>query len=200
MHCALVGGFLNARKDSYASTGPRFGHCESALGWQGYPRLWHSLWDHHLGTLRRGEASRLWLPSLSPLPPWSSSDLPHGHPWQWAGIAEGHSRLCCLSEWGLPPPPTLRTEEPPSSVGAAGTWRIGVDGDWVTRLVYLLCQGTPLALLSPPWQPWYGAQGRVVSRPSFLGGDGLGTFLVACENQVFLGSQSSVPTLGLALS
>lgn len=99
-----------------------------------------------------------------------------------------------------------RGTPPPTSSIAAGIWEIG-DKGWGTRWDL---QGLPLDICHPRGLRWlfWGPPGSprngslrqgVTSGPFFHRGLGVAALLVPYEDQAFLGSQSTVPTLCLAL-
>ena len=115
---------------------------------------------------------------------------------------DGHNRLCCLSELWLPPPPTPLPHSEKRGTSLAvwepqGPGELGAGES--TMLVYLPPQGPP----SGSSGATLVARRRVPDAEWWLGlpslGLGLGVFLVAREDQVFLGSWILVPALCLAL-
>lgn len=97
-----------------------------------------------------------------------------------------------------------RGTPPPASSIAAGIWEIG-DRGWGTRWDLhdcLIChpRGLCWLLWGHPGSPRNGSlrQG-VASGPFFHRGLGVAALLVPCQDQAFLGSQSTVATLCLAL-
>lgn len=135
---------------------------------------------------------------LSPLSFPSQQVQGCGSSWQWAGAAWGLyvPQLCCLPQLAAPSRPTL------GKTGASlAVWELQGPGELgggvrIAVLVYLPPQGPPLWLLQG--QPRVGEPeaGVAPGLPSLgVGLEGE----AGLQNQAFLGSQSTVPTVCPAL-